>query len=176
VIIELPWPPSVNSCYRAINGRNILSKAGRNYKKENVKRMSGQPLIRFAESDRLSLMVDLHAPSRHRYDLDNRLKILCDLLEEIGVIPNDNQIDELQVSRKEIFPGGKAVCKISVIKVVKGADAPQVQKLAIKNPLETTRQKISQMLDDGMRQIDIAKELEVTPACVSQHVRSIRNG
>ncbi len=176
MIIELPWPPSVNSCYRAFNGRSILSKVGRNYKRDNAKLMEGQPLIRFADTDRLRLAIELYPPTKHKIDIDNRVKILGDLLEEIGVIPNDNQIDELIVTRKEVVPPGKAVCKISVINNQEVADVPKMEKLAIPSPVETTRQKISEMLDQGMKQKEIAKMLGVTPACVCQHVRSIKGG
>ena len=175
-MIELPWPPSINSCYRAFNGRSILSKVGRNYKMDNANLMKGQPLIRFAETDRLRLVIDLYPPTNHKIDIDNRVKILGDLLEEIGVIPNDNQVDQLIVTRKEVLPPGKAICEISVIKDKEVADAPKVQPLVIPDPGETIRERICGMLGQGMKQKEIAKALGITPSAVCQQVRRIRSG
>lgn len=31
-VLTLPWPPSVNRYWRAVNGRNILSAEGRAYR------------------------------------------------------------------------------------------------------------------------------------------------
>lgn len=113
--ITLPWPPSVNSVWRAFaqggRVRSILSKKGREYRDEGVKAVSGQyegePM-----QGRLSVTITLHAPSQRSYDIDNRVKVTADTLTRAGVWVDDSQIDELTVRRGEIRKPGEAVIEI----------------------------------------------------------------
>ncbi len=58
----------------------------------------------------------LHAPTRRKCDIDNYTKALFDALESAGVIENDNQFDQMAISRGEIIKGGRAVVNIYEIK------------------------------------------------------------
>ena len=104
--IELPFPPSVNTYYRAISRgkfcQSIISKKGREYK-ELVKSLIGDDEI---TSDRLSVSIGVYPPDKRRRDLDNRLKALLDSLTG-RIWVDDEQIDKLFVERKEIVKGGK---------------------------------------------------------------------
>lgn len=114
--IVLPWPPSVNTYYRAIpRGRravNILSRKGREFKAS----LHGiVPGFRFKAPTPVAVTIYLHAPTRRAYDLDNRLKATQDALVQIGAIDDDNQIDRITVHRCQPIKGGKAVIHMEAI-------------------------------------------------------------
>jgi crossover junction endodeoxyribonuclease RusA len=112
-VLELPFPPSVNSCYRSIpRGRIcavILSKDGRAYK-DRIKRMLSDN-SKLLTDKRLMVSIRLFMPDRRKRDIDNYNKILLDSLTGI-VWKDDSQIDILTISRDEIIKGGKAVINI----------------------------------------------------------------
>lgn len=98
--IVIPWPPSVNN-YRAIyNNRLITSSAGRRYKSFVTKIAAKSNWQSFGNA-RLSVELILFPPDRRRWDLDNRVKPVLDVLQEVGIYNNDNQIDELIVKRTD---------------------------------------------------------------------------
>jgi len=112
--LELPFPPSLNSYYRYIkigkSCRVLISKEGREYKKIIKEIIDGLPKKIETLEGRLVVVVSLHAPTRRKYDLDNRCKSLLDALEEAEVFLNDEQIDHLTVRRGEYFKNdGKAL-------------------------------------------------------------------
>ena len=97
--ITIPFPPSVNGYWRAVQGRNILSKRGREYRKAAMaavlsQRFSGMPL-----DGRLWVSLDLHPPDRKRRDVDNYSKGSLDALTHAGVWVDDEQIDVLHLLR-----------------------------------------------------------------------------
>jgi len=118
--ITLPWPPSVNRYYRSINGRQILSKTGRQYKKD-VAYLLAEYCIRYGlpmHGD-LRVSVEYFPPSRRKYDIDNFLKALLDALEVSadqlnGAYVNDSQIIELHVSKGgAVGKPGKVIVRIT---------------------------------------------------------------
>lgn len=121
--ITLPFPPSGNTYYRSVrmgkSCRVLLSKAGREYK-TNVKEVVDDYIasealdeIPFPYEGRLVMVVRLHAPTRRKYDLDNRLKAICDALQYANVFLDDNQIDSITVRRGEVLKNdGKAVVQL----------------------------------------------------------------
>tara|TARA_R100000655_G_scaffold34275_1_gene66890 strand:+ start:977 stop:1420 length:444 start_codon:yes stop_codon:yes gene_type:complete len=121
--IILPFPPSGNTYYRSVrmgkSCRVLLSKAGREYK-TNVKEVVDDYIAKtefdevpFPYEGRLMLHIRLHAPTRRMYDLDNRLKAVCDALEYAGIYIDDNQIDSITVRRGEVMKNnGRATVQI----------------------------------------------------------------
>jgi len=117
--IIVPFPPSANTYYRTFKVGNscrvVLSKKGRDYKKqvaEIVEKMRNEDDV-FKNSIpvavRLSVSVILNAPTRRKYDIDNRAKSLLDSLEYAGIYLDDEQIDCLTLRRGEVQKGGSAV-------------------------------------------------------------------
>lgn len=99
--LTAPIPPSVNKLYATVNGRRVLSKAGREYKHEVgwLARAAVQvQRFDFAPDDRLALHITIHFPDRRRCDLSNRIKVLEDgLAEAVGF--DDQRIDDLHIVR-----------------------------------------------------------------------------
>jgi crossover junction endodeoxyribonuclease RusA len=99
--ITLPVPPSVNHQYATVNGRRLLSSAGRAYKtcvSEQVwlalaQSPSRGELLRRLHSSPLALSIRFFFTSALRRDVDGGLKIAQDALCE-GLNLNDNRIVE----------------------------------------------------------------------------------
>jgi len=96
IVLTLPWPPTVNTYWRNVNGRTILSAPGRAYRKA----VADQVLIqRAAKHMDTALFVTIKAyrPDRRRRDLDNLFKAILDSLVHAGVMLDDALICDLRI-------------------------------------------------------------------------------
>ena len=101
VSLTLPVPPSVNHQYATVNGRRLLSSAGRAYK-AHVGQLVWLTLIQSKhqsslfprlKTESLALSIRFYFTSALRRDVDGGLKIAQDALcEGLGI--NDNRIVE----------------------------------------------------------------------------------
>lgn len=113
MIVELPFPPSVNTYWRhvSIRGRRatLLSKRGREYKA-----LVGQ-ICQLVGVDRLdgplAAIVDLYPPTNARRDCDNFLKAPIDALQG-HLYADDSQIVDLRVRMHPKAPPGS--CRVTV--------------------------------------------------------------
>lgn len=108
--IELPYPPTVNTYWRRVGSRTLISKKGRAYR-VRIK----AALLEHRENavaGRCAVRVDLFPPDGRKRDLDNVLKALLDGLHHGGVIDDDSVIDRLEIVRRGVLPGGLAVVHI----------------------------------------------------------------
>ena len=95
LLIELPWPPSVNHYYRRVGHRTLISREGRKYRAEICAILRD---LRFRPFDgELAMTVDAYPPDRRRRDADNILKSLLDALQHAGAYHDDSQIKKLSV-------------------------------------------------------------------------------
>jgi len=101
VSLTLPLPPSINHQYATVNGRRILSSAGRAYKAQvgqlvwlNVAQsIDRSVLLSGLQSASLALSIRFYFTSALRRDVDGGSKIAQDALcEGLGI--NDNRIVE----------------------------------------------------------------------------------
>lgn len=108
----LPWPPSLNRAYRAVDGTVLLSEVGRRYVKKVVNALPKGPIVSL--EGRLCVTYSLQAPrtQRGRWDIANREKLLSDALTKARVWLDDSQIDELLIRRGEPFDKGGVVVTI----------------------------------------------------------------
>lgn len=101
LLITMPIPPSVNHQYATVNGRRLLSSAGRAYKLHVGQQVwivlveSGcrTALLECLHSNPLALSIRFFFTSALRRDVDGGLKIAQDALCE-GLGLNDNRIVE----------------------------------------------------------------------------------
>lgn len=103
----LPMPPSINHQYATVQGRRVLSRAGREYKllvAEAVEGwLSGQHLPvatrEVFQQHYLALDIAFYFATALRRDLDGGLKIAQDALcEALGV--NDNLVVDIHLSKR----------------------------------------------------------------------------
>mgnify|MGYP002642398513 CR=1 FL=1 len=101
---DLPFPPSLNSYYRKVRNRMIISEQGRTWRDRVVsivKRKSEG--LKFKEGARLTLVVSLFPPDKRKRDLDNFCgKALQDALQHAGIFEDDSQIDLCTYRRGEV--------------------------------------------------------------------------
>lgn len=104
----LPVPPSINHQYATVNGRRVLTAAGRTYKAE-VAQLVAVGLARSprrtcfldrVRSASLSLTIRFCFSSALRRDVDSGLKIAQDALCE-GLGLNDNRITEIHLYKRQ---------------------------------------------------------------------------
>jgi crossover junction endodeoxyribonuclease RusA len=93
VTLTLPIPPSVNHQYATVNGRRLMSSAGRAYKAQ-VGQLVWLKLAQSTHrSEWLALSIRFYFTSALRRDVDGGLKIAQDAIcEGLGI--NDNRIVE----------------------------------------------------------------------------------
>jgi len=114
MVIELPWPPSVNHYWRRQGNRYFVSAEGISYK-DSVYYLCAQYRGLFKPSERLSLLIEAYPPDKRRRDLDNLIKAIQDSLQYAGVYEDDSQIDYLAIKRKA-SRDGKIIVEISELK------------------------------------------------------------
>ena len=101
VSLTLPIPPSINKHYATVNGRRLLSSAGRVYKEQVGRQvwlaLAQSParisLLERLQSNPLAFTVRFFFTTALRRDLDSGLKITQDAICE-GLGLNDNRIVE----------------------------------------------------------------------------------
>ncbi|MBZ9752744.1 RusA family crossover junction endodeoxyribonuclease [Deinococcus sp. HMF7604] len=123
----LPFPPSLNSIWRAAlvpckpkkpgappwAARILLSLEGRKYRRavRDVIRALNSPTT--PPGARLALHLHACVPDRRARDLSNLPKALEDALTHAGVWADDSLIDELRVTRGPVVPGGQVQVTIT---------------------------------------------------------------
>ena len=112
--IVLPWPPSVNSCWRTVNGRTMISKKGRIYKQAATRAVLAAGANKHLPG-RLRVKLTAYPPDRRRRDIDNLTKLALDSMQAAGVYLDDSQVDELIIIRAEVEKGGVVVAEVETI-------------------------------------------------------------
>ncbi|MBB3324891.1 RusA family crossover junction endodeoxyribonuclease [Atlantibacter sp. RC6] len=117
--LTLPFPPSVNTYWRAPNkgalaGRHLVSAAGRKYQSEACAAIVEQ-LRRLPKPSTTAAAVEiiLFPPDQRRRDLDNYNKALFDALTHAGVWKDDSQVKRMLVEWGPVVPKGKVEIAIT---------------------------------------------------------------
>ena len=102
----LPLSPSINSYYqRTRSGGLRISDAGQLFRAEvrNAVVRSKMPKL----TGRLCVVIRVFPRDKRLQDIDNRIKSCLDSLQHAGAFENDEQVDDLQVTRGQIVSGGR---------------------------------------------------------------------
>ena len=102
----LPYPPTMNTYWRHVGYRTLISREGRTFRR-NVCALLGGGRRGPPTSGRLALAMDAFPPDRRRRDLDNLPKSVLDAIGHAGVYADDSQIDLLVIRRRDVVPGGR---------------------------------------------------------------------
>ena len=109
ICLVLPWPPSLNRYYRAVNNRVLISKEGRIYRQIVERMLLGVPTI----TSRCSVCIQAYPPDRRKRDLDNIQKAALDALQHGGAIQDDGLIDSIVVDRMPATKPGRLYVTIT---------------------------------------------------------------
>ena len=115
MIVDLPYPPTVNHYWLASGHRRYIGPAGQRFRKDayyliKAAQRAHKPANSLLE---VSVSLEVYPPDRRRRDLDNILKPILDALQHSGVIEDDSQVAELIVRRCERKPGGGIRVKVT---------------------------------------------------------------
>jgi crossover junction endodeoxyribonuclease RusA len=107
VRFRLPLPPSINQQYATVNGRRVLSRDSRDYKKEvrsAIRRLRAEgaisdALVAALRAGYVGLFIDFYFETPHRRDLDGGLKVTQDAIcDALGV--NDNRVVDVHLIKR----------------------------------------------------------------------------
>jgi len=97
VKLILPEPLSLNRAYRTYQGRMLISKEGRAYKKSVAWLVAASKT--HLGKRRLAVCMTVHFSNRRRHDADNTFKLILDAMADGGLYDDDSQIDDLRFIR-----------------------------------------------------------------------------
>lgn len=114
MILNLPYPPSVNNYTAVFRGRKILSARGREYQTEVMANIlqNGRPQT---IKGRVRVQIEASPPDRRQRDIDNIVKPILDSLQKAAVFENDSQIDDLRILRGPVVEHGEALVIVEEI-------------------------------------------------------------
>lgn len=117
--LVLPFPPSVNTYWRAPNkgplkGRHLISAAGRAFQSAACVAIIDQ-LRRLPKPSPALAAVEiiLYPPDARRRDIDNYTKGLFDALTHAGIWEDDSQVKRMLVEWGPVVKGGRVEITIS---------------------------------------------------------------
>ena len=120
--LVLPFPPSVNTYWRAPNkgplaGRHLVSADGRKFQSAACAAIIEQ-LRRLPKpsTEQAAVEITLYPPDARRRDLDNYNKALFDALTHAGVWEDDSQVKRMLVEWGPITPKGRVEITITPFK------------------------------------------------------------
>ncbi|WP_110877305.1 RusA family crossover junction endodeoxyribonuclease [Franconibacter helveticus] len=117
--LTLPFPPSVNTYWRAPNkgplaGRHLISAKGRAYQSEACAAIIEQlRKLPKPSSAPAAVEIFLFPPDARRRDIDNYNKALFDALTHAGIWEDDSQIKRMLVEWGPVVKKGKVEITIS---------------------------------------------------------------
>ena len=110
VVVKLPWAPSSNGYWRAYQGRQILSKKAREYRKDVGKHFMIAKIRRMLGPLKVKLW--LQPPDKRRRDVDNYSKSTLDALTHAGAWDDDSQIMHLSIAMCEPVKWGQITVEV----------------------------------------------------------------
>lgn len=111
---KMPFPPSVNAWKTPFRNRMILSKRGREYRKQVNTELEMLGLAGENLQGNLSVSLTLNPPTLRRYDIDNFTKSLFDAFTLSNFWGDDEQVVKLIIYKGEKQAGGNVMVKVSV--------------------------------------------------------------
>lgn len=114
LVLDLPYPPSLNKYWRHVGAKVLTSEQGRQYQNTVAGILLANRAVPFGDA-RLSVWIDVYPPDKRKRDLDNTLKGTLDALQKGGLYNNDEQIDLISIERREVCKPGRIVVTITTI-------------------------------------------------------------
>ena len=114
IILDLPYPPSINNYWMSSGHRRYISKRGVEFRKAvwlyclewKVRKLGDQAVM---------VHIVLRPRSKKLMDIDNCAKAILDSLEHAGIITSDVQVERLVIERGQPVKGGGCRVLIEVM-------------------------------------------------------------
>ena len=113
IIINLPFPPTVNGYYKHSKWGVHISKSGKLFRERVAEECAEQSCSGLMLDTTILVDVILYPPDRRTRDLDNYMKGLLDALTQAKVWADDSLIDTLRNYRGAVTSGGFTKVRIS---------------------------------------------------------------
>lgn len=106
-MIDLPWPPTSNNMHAVYRGRKIASAKYRDWIENAGLRLLTQRPAK--HEGPVAVSITLGPPDKRRFDIDNRIKAILDLLVRHQVIQRDDSefVRAVTVKLGEGFVGAR---------------------------------------------------------------------
>ncbi|MEI9716178.1 RusA family crossover junction endodeoxyribonuclease [Moellerella wisconsensis] len=115
LFLILPFPPSVNACWRTVKGRMLISEKGRTFRANAIAAVYEQLRRRpKAITEKVSVVIKMYPPSKRRMDIDNYLKAPFDALTHANIWKDDDQVKHVDMQWCEVVKGGRFEITISI--------------------------------------------------------------
>ncbi|MFU0912838.1 RusA family crossover junction endodeoxyribonuclease [Kluyvera intermedia] len=117
--LVLPFPPSVNTYWRAPNsgplkGRHLISQKGRAFQSAACAAIIEQlRKLPKPSAELAAVEITLYPPDQRCRDIDNYNKALFDALTHAGVWEDDSQVKRMLVEWGPVVPKGKVEITIN---------------------------------------------------------------
>lgn len=107
---ELPYPPSVNHYFRAVQGRVLISREGRAFRNRVCSILAASGVQALAGP--LAVQIEVYPPDCRRRDVDNCLESLLNALQHGGAYRDDSQTVRLAIEKRGAVEGGRTIVRI----------------------------------------------------------------
>ena len=84
--------------------------------REAVKQLFPEPGLVFQDEDKIRITILLHAKTRRKFDVDNRIKPILDALQGF-VYSDDFQVDDVRAVERGIDPGKQGYANVIIEKI-----------------------------------------------------------
>jgi len=119
VVLNLPYPPSINNYWIASGNRRFISKRGREFKnavaeycaefrefKNAVAEYCAEFRVPKFGDKQIWVDIFLYPRSKKLMDVDNCIKPILDALQDAGVFDDDVQVHWVRIERGMVKKGG----------------------------------------------------------------------
>ncbi len=114
VVLNLPYPPSINNYWIASGHRRFISKRGVLFRQSVMEYVMEHEVPKLGEQA-LSVHIVLRPRSKKLMDIDNCAKAILDACEHAGIFDSDVQVEKLLIERGLPKKGGGCVVMIELI-------------------------------------------------------------
>ena len=114
IILDLPYPPSINNYWMTSGHRRYISKRGMEFRAA-VWAYCLEWKVRKLGDQAVMVHIVLRPRSKKLMDIDNCAKAILDSLEHAGIITSDVQVERLVIERGQPVKGGGCRVLIEVM-------------------------------------------------------------
>lgn len=105
IILDLPYPPSINNYWLTSGHRRYISKRGMEFRKAVWLYCLEWKIGKLGDKA-VMVHIVLRPRSKKLMDIDNCAKAILDSLENAGIITSDVQVERLVIERGQPVKGG----------------------------------------------------------------------